>query len=289
MKDTFKNKFKNFAKNHLLIFAFGCLGLLLLIGTVIINAFWGGSVFLEVADDNTIIKDYMALYLSMLGVVATLYASFVVIYAYDAWKDQKNFDTDVELLKQSDENLCLFQNDIEAVCNRIIAIHDAYVNKQGFYLSHSLYREPLETENENLKKFSIHLHRYLDYNKHEIRLKELLLEYHSLANEFLYLNKDFATNIYLPIYNELKNISNTGWADSTIIFSFLSKDSQKDKLVQNYYSVLKSNYSNAGFVEEKDKVTGKMIDRILNYSELYELMKDYYKEINEIIKTRMRA
>lgn len=39
MKESFKSKYKDFTKNHLLIFAFGCLGLLLLIGTGIINIF----------------------------------------------------------------------------------------------------------------------------------------------------------------------------------------------------------------------------------------------------------
>ncbi|CAI3126871.1 hypothetical protein MWMV16_MWMV16_02412 [Acinetobacter baumannii] len=86
-------------KNHLMLFAFGFLGLLILVGTIIINVFWGGSVFLSLAKDNNTIKDYMTLYLSMLGVVATLYASFVVIYAYDAWKEQHNKSTIADLSK----------------------------------------------------------------------------------------------------------------------------------------------------------------------------------------------
>lgn len=90
MKYSFKSYLRNLAKNHLLIFAFGFLGLLILAGTVIINVFWGGCVTPPLAQDNATIKEYMALYLSMLGVVATLYASFVVIYAYDNWKEQHN-------------------------------------------------------------------------------------------------------------------------------------------------------------------------------------------------------
>ncbi len=82
-----------------MLFAFGFLGLLILVGTIIINVFWGGSVFLSLAKDNNTIKDYMTLYLSMLGVVATLYASFVVIYAYDAWKEQHNKSTIADLSK----------------------------------------------------------------------------------------------------------------------------------------------------------------------------------------------
>ncbi|MCU4334588.1 hypothetical protein [Acinetobacter pittii] len=289
MKDSFKSKFKDFAKNHLLIFAFGFLGLLLLIGTIIINIFWGGDVFLDVADDNTIIKDYMAIYLSMLGVVATLYASFVVIYAYDAWKDQKNFDTDVELLKQCDENLCRFKNDIDRICNKIITIHDIYDNKKEFYIAHSLYRKPLDTENKYLEDFIIHLQRYLDYNKHEVKLKSLLNEYGSLGYEFLHLNKDFTNDVYLPIYNEIKTISSVGWTDSTLITPSLSKDGQKDNLVKNYYSVLNNFYNNAGVLEEMDETTGQYTSKFLNYSEFYDLMNDYYKEINKIIKKRMRA
>ncbi|HCI3589358.1 TPA: hypothetical protein NO089_003181, partial [Acinetobacter baumannii] len=171
MKESFKSKYKDFTKNHLLIFAFGCLGLLLLIGTGIINIFWGGSFFLNVANNYNTIKDYMALYLSMLGVVATLYASFVVIYAYDAWKDQKNFDTDVELLKQCDENLCRFKNDMDRICKKVIYIHEVYNKNKEFHIAHSLYRKPLDTENKYLEDFFIHIQRYLDYNKHEVRLK----------------------------------------------------------------------------------------------------------------------
>ncbi|OTU47277.1 hypothetical protein CAT37_01850 [Acinetobacter pittii] len=289
MKESFKSKYKDFTKNHLLIFAFGCLGLLLLIGTVIINRFWGGSFFLDVAHDNNTIKDYMAVYLSMLGVVATLYASFVVIYAYDAWKDQKNFDTDVEFLKQCDENLCRFQNKIDNVCLKIIAIHDTYVNKNEFYLAHSLYREPLDTENEYLDDFNINLQRYVDYNKHEVNLRSLLSEYYSLANDFLYINKDFATVVYLPIYNELKKISNSGWSDSTLTVPFLSKDRQIDGLVQKHFAVLKNNYKYAGIIVDIDKVTGQDNSKNANYKEYYDLLKQYYNKINDILKKRMRA
>ncbi|MCB2302127.1 hypothetical protein LGR50_05230, partial [Acinetobacter baumannii] len=88
---------KLLVKNHLLVFAFGFLGLLILAGTIIINVFWSGCVKPPLAQDNATIKDYMTLYLSMLGVVATLYASFVVIYAYDAWKEQHNKSTLAEL------------------------------------------------------------------------------------------------------------------------------------------------------------------------------------------------
>lgn len=88
---------KLLVKNHLLVFAFGFLGLLIFASTVIFNVFWSGHVAPPFAQDNTTIKDYMTLYLSMLGVVATLYASFVVIYAYDAWKEQHNKSTLAEL------------------------------------------------------------------------------------------------------------------------------------------------------------------------------------------------
>lgn len=89
----------NFHHNHLLIFAIGFLGLLISIGTVAINYFWGGSPFLTLANDNTTIKDYMGLYISMLGVVATIFATFVVIYAYDQWKEQHNKSTISNLSK----------------------------------------------------------------------------------------------------------------------------------------------------------------------------------------------
>ncbi|HID9521604.1 TPA: hypothetical protein ACXI2C_003069 [Acinetobacter baumannii] len=289
MKESFKSKYKDFTKNHLLIFAFGCLGLLLLIGTGIINIFWGGSFFLNVSSNNNTIKDYMALYLSMLGVVATLYASFVVIYAYDAWKDQKNFDTDVELLKQCDENLCRFKNDMDRICKKVIYIHEVYNKNNEFHIAHSLYRKPLDTENKYLEDFFIHIQRYLDYNKHEVRLKSLLNEYYSLADEFLYLNNDFTNNIYLPIYNEIKNISNIGWTDSTLMTSFLSRDGQKDKLVQNHYKILNNFYRNTYIIEEENKSTGQNVTIFLNYSESFDLMNKYYNDINNIIKNRMRA
>ncbi|WP_461196614.1 hypothetical protein [Acinetobacter pittii] len=289
MKESFKSKYKDFTKNHLLIFAFGCLGLLLLIGTGIINIFWGGSFFLNVASNNNTIKEYMALYLSMLGVVATLYASFVVIYAYDAWKDQKNFDTDVELLKQCDENLCRFKNDMDRICKKVIYIHEVYNKNNEFHIAHSLYRKPLDTENKYLEDFFIHIQRYLDYNKHEVRLKSLLNEYYSLADEFLYLNNDFTNNIYLPIYNEIKNISNIGWTDSTLMTSFLSRDRQKDKLVQNHYKILNNFYRNTYIIEEENKSTGQNVTIFLNYSESFDLMNKYYNDINDIIKNRMRA
>ncbi|MDC4360644.1 hypothetical protein [Acinetobacter baumannii] len=289
MKESFKSKYKDFTKNHLLIFAFGCLGLLLLIGTGIINIFWGGSFFLNVANNYNIIKDYMALYLSMLGVVATLYASFVVIYAYDAWKDQKNFDTDVELLKQCDENLCRFKNDMDRICKKVIYIHEVYNKNKEFHIAHSLYRKPLDTENKYLEDFFIHIQRYLDYNKHEVRLKSLLNEYYSLADEFLYLNNDFINNIYLPIYNEIKNISTIGWTDSTLMTSFLSRDRQKDKLVQNHYKTLNNFYRNVYIIEEVNKSTGQNVNIFLNYSESFDLMNKHYNDINDIIKNRMRA
>ncbi|HFF9386803.1 TPA: hypothetical protein ACGFD3_000257 [Acinetobacter baumannii] len=289
MKESFKSKYKDFTKNHLLIFAFGCLGLLLLIGTGIINIFWGGSFFLNVANNYNTIKDYMALYLSMLGVVATLYASFVVIYAYDAWKDQKNFDTDVELLKQCDENLCRFKNDMDRICKKVIYIHEVYNKNKEFHIAHSLYRKPLDTENKYLEDFFIHIQRYLDYNKHEVRLKSLLNEYYSLADEFLYLNNDFINNIYLPIYNEIKNISTIGWTDSTLMTSFLSRDRQKDKLVKNHYKTLNNFYRNVYIIEEVNKSTGQNVNIFLNYSESFDLMNKHYNDINDIIKNRMRA
>ncbi|MDC4532290.1 hypothetical protein OHV54_05055 [Acinetobacter baumannii] len=289
MKYSLKRYLRNIAKNHLLIFAFGFLVLLLLVGTVIINVFWSGSVRPSFANDNTTIKDYMTLYLSMLGVVATLYASFVVIYAYDAWKEQKNFDTDVELLKQCDENLCRFKNDMDRICKKIIYIHNAYNNNKEYHISHSLYRKPLDTENKYLEDFFIHIQRYLDYNKHEVRLNSLLNEYYSLADELLYLNKVFANNIYLPIYNELKDISNIGWTDSTLMTSFLSRDEQKDKLVQNRYRLLNMFYKNAYVIEEVDKSTNQNVTKFLNYSEAFDLMNEHYNNINDIIKNRMRA
>ncbi|MEI1745773.1 hypothetical protein V8P95_15130 [Acinetobacter baumannii] len=86
----FSKKLQEFSKHHLLIFAFGMLGLLILAGTIIINIFWGGSPCLQLATNATDNKDYMTLYLAMLSVLATLFGSFVVIYAYGAWKEQHN-------------------------------------------------------------------------------------------------------------------------------------------------------------------------------------------------------
>lgn len=86
----FSKKLQEFSKHHLLIFAFGMLGILILAGTVIINFFWGGSPCLPLATNSTDNKDYMTLYIAMLSVLATLFGSFVVIYAYGAWKEQHN-------------------------------------------------------------------------------------------------------------------------------------------------------------------------------------------------------
>lgn len=81
---------RKISKYHLYIFAAGMPALLLLAGTVIINVFWSGIPFPPLAQKNDIIKDYMTLYIAMLGVAATLYGSFVVMYAYGGWKKQHN-------------------------------------------------------------------------------------------------------------------------------------------------------------------------------------------------------
>ncbi|MCJ8940876.1 hypothetical protein [Acinetobacter baumannii] len=201
----------------------------------------------------------------------------------------KNFDTDVELLKQCDENLCRFKNDMDRICKKVIYIHEVYNKNKEFHIAHSLYRKPLDTENKYLEDFFIHIQRYLDYNKHEVRLKSLLNEYYSLADEFLYLNNDFINNIYLPIYNEIKNISTIGWTDSTLMTSFLSRDRQKDKLVQNHYKTLNNFYRNVYIIEEVNKSTGQNVNIFLNYSESFDLMNKHYNDINDIIKNRMRA
>ncbi|EIY0851802.1 hypothetical protein MMD43_000092 [Acinetobacter baumannii] len=289
MKYSLKSYLRNLVKNHLLIFAFGFLGLLILVGTIIINFFWSGSFMPSLAKDNSTIKDYMTLYLSMLGVVATLYASFVVIYAYDAWKEQKNFETDVELLKECDENLCRFQNEIDFICKKIIGIHDIYNSTNSYYLSHSIYRTPIKIENKYLEDFNIHIKRYLDYNKHELRLADLVNEYYEMAKDLLYFNKDFTTNIYSRIYDELKVISNSGWSDATIVYPYFASGDPKEKLIDNYYLILIRSYRNAGFLEEIDKTSNSKTTKYLNYKEFYDLMITYNQEINIIIKDRMRA
>ncbi|PIL50508.1 hypothetical protein B4N87_17940, partial [Acinetobacter baumannii] len=60
----FSKKLQEFAKHHLLIFAFGMLGLLILTGTVIINFFWGGSPCLPLATNSTDNKDYITIYIA---------------------------------------------------------------------------------------------------------------------------------------------------------------------------------------------------------------------------------
>ncbi|MDC5565394.1 hypothetical protein NRA69_17110, partial [Acinetobacter baumannii] len=104
-----------------------------------------------------------------------------------------------------------------------------------------------------------------------------------------YFNKDFTTNIYSRIYDELKVISNSGWSDATIVYPYFASGDPKEKLIDNYYLILIRSYRNAGFLEEIDKTSNSKTTKYLNYKEFYDLMITYNQEINIIIKDRMRA
>ncbi|MDV7386071.1 hypothetical protein R4446_00120 [Acinetobacter baumannii] len=284
MKDILKNYLRNLAKDHLLVFAFGFLILLVVVGTVIINIFWGGFFWLPLAKDNTTIKDYMTLYLSMLSVIATLYASFVVIYAYDAWKDQKNFDTNLAILKAAEENLHHFKKNINKVSLTIIKIYDTYVNENEHYIANSLYREPIESESKHLDDFYMYFEKYIDYNFDD-QLMNLLNDYYSLAQEILYFNKNFTKNIYKPIYNIIMPFTSCDkWIDSYIKLSNLNNKNEIDV----YYGALTRRYECATFLKSDIYVMSKTI-KLVNYNELYKLMNIKYTELNNIIKTKMRA
>ncbi|WP_406860162.1 hypothetical protein [Acinetobacter baumannii] len=286
MKNTLKIYLRNLAKNHLFVFAFGFLALLLVAGTVIINIFWGGCFWLPLAKDNTTIKDYMTLYISMLGVIATLYASFVVIYAYDAWKEQKNFDTNLDLLKAADENLYHFKNYINKVCLRIIDIYYIYKNDKEYFIANTLYREKKEDENKHLEDFNMYIERYLDYNNDE-SLKNLLNDYYELANQVIDFNDDFIENIYKPIYNSLSPYSSENKWNNTFINPSRIDNNNNNK-INTYYEYLLNRYEGAGIVKSEYHFVNKSYE-FVSYQKLYDLMNENYIKLNKDIKKKMRA
>lgn len=284
MKDTLKIYLRNLEKNHIFVFAFGFLALLLVSGTVIINIFWGGCFWLPLAKDNTTIKDYMTLYISMLGVIATLYASFVVIYAYDTWKEQKNFDTNLDLLKAADENLYHFKNYINKICFRIIDIYYIYNNDKEYFIANTLYREKIEIENKHLDDFNMYIERYLDYNNDE-SLKKLLNNYYELSNQILKFNNDFIGNTYEPIYNLLLPYSSKNKSINTIINPSRIENNNE---INNYYKNLLIRYECADFVKFEYYFGNKRAE-FVSYQKLYDLMNENYIKLNKDIKKKMRA
>lgn len=197
MKDTLKIYLRNLAKNHLLIFAFGFLGLLLFVGTIIMNVFWGGWPWLPIAKDHNTLKDYMTLYFSMLGVVATLYASFVVIYAYDAWKEQHNKSTLAELSRNiyntiNELNLLAFyfRGHIHKIDEskdeyRELILKSDYLYDQIKLLSNLIKSEVLQKLNENCRTsiYGIVLNPQFLYSDNKTK-KEVEDMYYKNYNDF---------------------------------------------------------------------------------------------------------
>ncbi|MGQ0726151.1 hypothetical protein ACT4U2_13410 [Acinetobacter baumannii] len=290
MKDSFKTKYKDFVKNHLLMFAFGFLGLLILIGTIIINIFWGGDVFLNVANENTIVKEYMAIYISMLGVIATFYASFVVIFAYDFWKDQKNFDTNVEILKGCDENLFLFKRNLDSTSNTINMIYDTYKKNKQFYTANSLYIEPIKSNNIYFDNFCFHFERYLDLNKiKDKEIYELKYKFYEISKNIIMFNNFFITHDYFYIYERLKDSSFANWCDSAVVPSEPHEKTEREYIIEILYENLIQSYDHARYIEDTNPITGVKVRKVLNYNEYYNLLNCTHKKINEFIKEKMKA
>jgi len=210
MKEFIKRLYRNvqkFSKHHLLIFAFGMLGLLVLAGTIIINFFWGGSPYLQLATNATDNKDYMTLYIAMLSVLATLFGSFVVIYAYGAWKEQHNkvihSERTMELINHlKNFNLVLTQayipigqaikfsqKDINEYPNKHLLVKeqlDKFVstfnliidNSKNCYWESSYYvvYAKSQTSKEVFKKI-INIHNTIQDYKEEFRLLDLKFDY----------------------------------------------------------------------------------------------------------------
>lgn len=233
-------------------------------------------------------QDCATVIVGMLGVCATLYAPVAAFFLYDSWKEQKNFDTDLELLKECDENHIRLKKELDIICNKIIKIYNEYENNKNYYIAHSLYKKNLELESKYLDNFFIHISRYLNF--HEDKQFSLLVnEYHSMVIEILYINKDFVTEIYKPIYDEIKKYSNIDLVDSTLLISFPPNQEGTKRYLTQKYRVLRTNYINTGYLTEINKETKKEEDILLNYEEYYKLMGDYYSKINIYIKEKIRA
>lgn len=230
--------------------------------------------------DVGFVKD---VYSILFSIIAPLFA----IFLFADWKEQKNFDTDLELLKACDENLCRFQIELDFICDKIIKIYNTYENDKDFYIAHSLYRKPLEIENKYLEDFYIHVTRYLDFNKSE-DLSKLTNEYYGLANDFLYINKDFAEQIYKHIYKELKKQNDIEYVDAILTISFSPTQDANKRFLNQKYSILKRNFINTGYIEE-DIYNTEAEGSFKNYCEYYEYMKKIYNEMNTMIKNKIRA
>lgn len=277
-----------YIKKHLIVFAFFILILLILLGTLIINFYWGGSIFLAKSTKFDTIKDYMGIYISMLSFVSTIFASLVVIFAYDAWKEQKNYDSDSNLLNIAEDNLLKFNSEIDPICKKIIQIYQRYIIKNEYYIAHSLYKKPFDSDNQYLDEFSIQMERYINYNTDE-PLRVLVEEYTRLSKDILSLNTEFLKEVYLPIYNDLKSDHNETWIDSiSILGNFPLNDLRKQSL-NNNFNQLKRFYLSAIYLEEKNESTGEFEENEKNYKQTYDLMKNYYTRINTMIKNKNRA
>ena len=265
-------------KEELLQMFWKWLAIIIIIGIVICSI---ASLSYPKAFDISFIKD-------IYGILFTIFAAYTAIYLFNDWKVEKNFDTDVELLKACDENIIRFKKDLDIICNKIIKIYKEYENKKNYYIAHSLYKKNLELESQYLDDFFIHISRYLNF--HEDKNFSLLVnEYYSISTEILYINKDFVTEIYKPIYEEIKKYSSVDLVDSTLLISFPpNQEVVKIHLTQKH-KVLRTNYINTGYLTEINKDTNKEEDRLLNYEEYYELMNDYYSNINTYIKEKIRA
>ncbi|HCA5336770.1 TPA: hypothetical protein MW296_001448 [Acinetobacter baumannii] len=202
MKYSLKKYLRNLAKSHLLIFAFGFLGLLILTGTIIINVFWSGCVTPPLAQDNATIKEYMTLYLSMLGVVATLFASFVVIYAYDNWKEQHNKTVLAEEAKLIWKDINDAKQNLLAVnaLNELNILTETYVNDSQRIKIHvdrametiinstqkTIYLGALSKNpqfNENLHSIAPHLKTFGENFKHAYLNKVTVDDFYKMQEE----------------------------------------------------------------------------------------------------------
>lgn len=233
-------------------------------------------------------KDIPSVVSNMFVWSATLIAPIIAILLLNSWRYQKNFEANSSLLNSSEENLIRFNKYIEPICQTVIKIHELSRNDKNYFIAHSLFRIPLEISNQCLDEFYINLERYLNYNENP-ELKKLLNEYYGIATDFLYINKEIIGEQYAPIYHQLKTQPlGAGWVDTKIYIEFPDGSPEKRK-IDGQFSRFNLRYEHIGTSNEKDEVSGKMIEILKTYKEYYELMDGYYKQLNSNIRKINRA
>lgn len=195
----FSNYLRKISKYHLYIFAIGMPILLISAGTIIINVFWSGTVTPPVAVKNDVVKDYMTIYIAMLGVVATMYGSFVVIYAYGGWKEQHN------KLVHSDRTLELI-NHLKKLNHVLLEIYIPI----GHFINYSkkdrlIYPNKDELTKEHYDKFVAALNLIIDNNNNcFMEVNYYLIFLQSKESKELYFKYDEINKRIKEIHDKYK-------------------------------------------------------------------------------------